>query len=76
MEEIIEMRIMTEVGIGLEKGNTKVQTSAVSDFDQVSPATMAKAQTKDSVQGLVIPYVSKGEKPKGLVISKIRCKAV
>ena len=46
-----------------------VQISAVS-------ATMAKAQTKDSVLGLVIPFMHKGEKPKGLVISKIRCKAV
>ena len=53
-----------------------VQTNVVSVFDQVSPATMAKAQTKDSVLGLVIQYVCKGEKPKGFAISKIRCKAV
>ena len=53
-----------------------VQTSAVSVFTQVSPATMAKVQTKDSVLGLVIPYLCKGEKPKGSVISKIQCKAV
>ena len=53
-----------------------VQTSAVSVFNQVSLATMAKAQTKDSVLGLVIPFMCKGEKPKGWVISKIRCKAV
>ena len=32
-----------------------VQTSAVSVFDQVSSATMAEAQTKDSILGLVIP---------------------
>ena len=51
-----------------------VQTSAVSVFNQVPPATMAKAQSKDSVVGLVIPFVHKGVKPKGLVISKIRCK--
>ena len=38
-----------------------VQTSAVSDFNQVSLATMAKVQTKDSVLGLVIPYICKGE---------------
>ena len=37
---------------------------------------MTKAKTKDSVLGLVIPFVHKGEKPKGLVISKIRCKTV
>ena len=53
-----------------------VQTSIFSVFDQVSPATMAKAQTKDSVLELVIPCVCKGGKSKGSVISKIRCKAV
>ena len=51
------------------------QTSAVSVFDQVPLATMAKAQLKDSVLGLVIPYIHKGVKPKGSVIAKIRCKA-
>ena len=53
-----------------------VQTSAVSVFDQVPPVTMAKAQSKDYVLALVIPFVHKGVKPKGLVIAKIRCKAV
>ena len=53
-----------------------VQSSAVSVFDQVSPATMAKATTKVSVLGLVIPFIHKEEKPKGSVISKIRCKSV
>ena len=43
-----------------------VQTSAVSVFDQVPPATMAEAQSQDSVLGLVIPFVHKGVKPKGL----------
>ena len=33
------------------------------------------AQPKDSVLGLVIPYIHKGVKPKGSVIAKIRCKA-
>ena len=51
------------------------QTSAFSVFDQVPPTTMAEAQHKDSVLGLVIPFVCKGVKPKGSVISKIRCKA-
>ena len=51
------------------------QTSAVSVFDQVPPATMAEAQLKDSVLGLVIPFVHKGFKPKVSVIAKIRCKA-
>ena len=34
--------------------NLTVQTSAVSVFDQVSPATMVKEQASDSVLGLVI----------------------
>ena len=51
------------------------QTSAVSVFDQVPPANMAKAQLKDSVLGLVIPFMCKGVKPKGLTIAKIRWKA-
>ena len=55
--------------------NLTAQTSAVSVFDQVPQATMAKAQCKDSVLGLVIPYICKGVKPKGSVIAKIRCKA-
>ena len=40
--------------------NLAVQTNAVSVFNQVSSATMAKAQTKDSVLGLVIQYVHGG----------------
>ena len=52
-----------------------VQTSAVLVFDQVPPATMAEAQSKDSVLGLVIPFMCKRVKPKGSVISKIKCKA-
>ena len=55
--------------------NLTAQTSAVSVFDQVPPATIAEAQCKDSVLGLVTPYICKGVKPKGLVIAKIRCKA-
>ena len=55
--------------------NLTTQTSTVSVFDQVPPATIAEAQLKDSVLGLVIPYIRKGVKPKGLVIAKIRCKA-
>ena len=55
--------------------NLTAQTSAVSVLDQVPLATMAKAQHKDSVLGLVIPYICKEVKPKGLVILKIRCKA-
>ena len=50
------------------------QTSAVSVFDQVPLATMAKAQCKDSVLGLVIPYICKGVKPKGSVIAKLDVK--
>ena len=55
--------------------NLTAQTSAVSVFNQVPPATMVKAQLKDSVLGLVIPYIHKGVKPMGSVIAKIRCKA-
>ena len=55
--------------------NLTVQTSAVSVFDQVPLATVAKAQSKDAVLGLVIPFICKGVKPKGSVISKIRCNA-
>ena len=55
--------------------NLTAQTSAVSVFNQVPPATMAKAQLKDSVLGLVIPFIRKGVKPKVSVIAKIRCKA-
>ena len=36
---------------------------------------MVESQLKDSVLGLVIPFICKGVKPKGLVIPKIRCKA-
>ena len=44
-------------------------------FDQVPLATMAEAQCKDSVLGLVIPYIHKEVKPKGSVIAKIKCKS-
>ena len=36
---------------------------------------MAEAQHKDSVLGLVIPFICKGVKPEVLVIAKIRCEA-
>ena len=39
-----------------------VQTSAVSVFEQVPLVTMAEAQAKDSVLGLVIPFIHKGVK--------------
>ena len=44
-----------------EVPNLTVQTSAVLIFDQVLLATVAKAQTRDSVLGLIIQYVHKGE---------------
>ena len=34
-----------------------VQVNAISVFNQVPPATMAEAQSKDLVLGLVIPFV-------------------
>ena len=52
-----------------------VQTSVVSVFNQVPLAIMAEAQSKDSVLGLLIPFMHKGVKPRGLLISKIKCKA-
>ena len=45
--------------------NLTVQPSAVSVFNQVSPATMTEAQSKDSVLGLVIQNLHMG-KNKGL----------
>ena len=61
--------VVKEISVNMpelhEVPNLTVQTSAVSVFDQVSPATMAEAQTKDSVLGLVIQYVCRG-KNKGL----------
>ena len=50
--------------------NLTVQTSAVSVFNQVSPAAMAKAQTKDSVLGLVIQHVHKGENQRAQLFKK------
>ena len=49
--------------------NLTAQTSAVSVFDQMPLATMAKAQLKDSLLELVIPFICKGVKPKSLVIA-------
>ena len=69
-----------EVGINVQElpeiPNLILQTNVISVFNHVSPATMAKAQTKHSVLGLVIQYVHKGDKPKRSATSKIRCKAV
>ena len=48
---------------------------SVSDFDEVSPATMAKAQFNDSVLGLVIPYICKGQNPKAQLFQKLEGKA-
>ena len=55
--------------------NLTVQTGEVSVFNQVPLATIAKVQSKDSVLGLVIPFVHKRVKPKCSVIAKIKCKA-
>ena len=44
----LEVDISVNVPELHEVTNFTVQTSAVSVFDQVSPATMAEAQTKDS----------------------------
>ena len=54
--------------------NNTVQTSAVSVFNQVSPATMAKPQTIDSVLGLVIPCIHKGGKQRAWSFQKLDAK--
>ena len=51
-----------------------VQTSAVSVFDQVSPVTVAKAQTKDSVLGMIIQYVQKGKNQRTWPFKKLGVK--
>ena len=53
----LEGKVSTKVPRLHEVPDLTVQISVVSVFDQVSPATMSKAQTKDSVLGLVIQYV-------------------
>ena len=48
-----------------------VNSSAVSMFNQVSPATVMNAQAKDSVLGLVIPYMCRGEIQKAQPFPKL-----
>ena len=64
-----------EIGVNvpklLEAPNLMVQTSAVSVFNQVPLTTMAKAQAKDSVLGLVIQYVHKGENQRAQSFPKL-----
>ena len=50
------------------------QTSAVSVCDQVPLTTMAKAQHKDSVLGLVIPYIHKGLNQRAWLLQKLDAK--
>ena len=54
--------------------NLTVQTHAVSVFYQVSPATMAQTQTKDSVLGLVISFIHKGENQREQSFLKLNAK--
>ena len=67
-----------EIGVNVPKlhevPNLTVQTSAVSVFDQMSLATMAEAQTIDSVLGLVIQYVCKGENQRACPFQKLGVK--
>ena len=55
----ISNTLEVEIGVNVPKfhelPDLTVQTNAVSVFNQMSPATMAEAQTKDSVLGLAIP---------------------
>ena len=57
-----------------EVPNLMLQTSAVSVFDQVSLAMMTKAQSKDSVLGLVIQFVHKGRNQRALPFQKLDVK--
>ena len=54
--------------------NLTAQTSAVSVVGHVPPATMAKAQHKDSVLGLVIPYIRKGLNQRAQLLPKLDAK--
>ena len=54
--------------------NITAQTSEVSVFDQVPLATMAEAQCKDSVLGLVIPYIHKGLNQRAQLLQKLDAK--
>ena len=57
---VLEGKISVKVPKFHELPDLTVQTCAVSVFDQMSPATMAKDEAKDSVLGLAIQYVCKG----------------
>ena len=70
----LEWEISVNVPKFHEVPNLTVKTSAVSVFDQVSLATMAEAQTKDSVLGLVIPYIHKGENQRACSFLKLDAK--
>ena len=55
-----------------EVPDLSVQTSVLSDFNQVSAAIRAK----DFVLGLDIQCIHKRDKSKGSAISKLRCKVL
>ena len=50
--------------------------NSVSVLNQVTPEDMAEEQKRDSILGLVCPYVTAGEKLKLSAIAKIKSKAV
>ena len=76
--QVISSALKGEISVNVPKmhevSNPTVQTSAVSIFNQVLLATMAKAQTKDSVCGLVIQYVCKGENQMAWLFQKLDVK--
>ena len=61
ISDVLEGEISVNVPELHEVPNLTVQTSAALVSDQVLLATMAKTQARDSVLGLVIQYVHKGE---------------
>ena len=60
---------VTNCGEGCRK--TRDMLNAVSVFDHVLPEDITKEQCKDTIHGVICPYVTAGEKLKSLVISKI-----
>ena len=73
--QAISNALEEEIGVNVpelhEIPNLTVQTSAVSVFSKVSLATMAEANTKHSVLGLVTTHVHKGENQRAQSFPKL-----
>ena len=61
-----------------EEDTEKIQEmfNSGSVLNQVTPEDMAEEQKRDTILGLVCPYVTNGGKLKSLAIPKIKSKAV